>query len=340
LPRLPQNVLDCVFYLYRDRASAERGEGFGGTGFLVTESVPGANFIYGITNWHVAVRDGFSVMRVNTRDGRADIIEFCPEDWLFIPHGDDIAISPSLNLDNHRISVIRRLDFMPPSPLSRHRDIGVGDDVVMIGRFVDHDGGQTNHPAARFGNISVMPTPVQQPTGAVCDTYVIDMHSRTGYSGSPVFVYRAPGNNLAQSQGPIWPSPQEALKRYFADGFFRLLGVHWGQFPEEWEITEKKRKADGESFIVAGNVVTGLSGMTLVVPAERILDLLDLPELKMPREKANKEFMDRGGRASPVAESASKPADVDAKRDEMLRTMLSMPHQPRKPCGPKKVSST
>jgi hypothetical protein len=141
-------VLDCVFYLYKDRASAEKGENFGGTGVLVGDFIEGGNFIYGVTNWHVAVEGGYSVMRVNAKDRRADILEFGPEDWLFVPHADDLAISPSLKLNNHRISVVRRHDLVTSSMAHHHR-IGVGDDVVMIGRFVDHDGGLTNLPAAQ-----------------------------------------------------------------------------------------------------------------------------------------------------------------------------------------------
>lgn len=190
-------MLNCVFYLYRDRESAEKGDHFGGTGFLVgmRSKDHGKLFIYGVTNWHVAVRDGFSVIRLNTRDGDVDVIELGPEDWIYIPQGDDVAISRTLPIqDHHQFSVVLRHMFDAGENRkdwrsSQHRRrIGVGDDVVMLGRFVDHDGGATNRPAARFGNISVMPTPIMQPNRQMRDTYLVDMHSRTGYSGSPVFV--------------------------------------------------------------------------------------------------------------------------------------------------------
>jgi hypothetical protein len=285
VPKIPSNVLDCVFYLYRDRQSAERGEHFGGTGFLVGElgGDPTRWFVYGVTNWHVAVRDGFSVMRMNIRGGGSDIIEFNPEDWRFSPKADDVCISPLLELRQHKVAVISRNDFATTARV-RNKRVGVGDDVVMIGRFVDHDGGATNIPAARFGNISVMPTPVEQATGATRDTYLIDMHSRTGYSGSPVFVYRTPGNNMDLISGPFLPSPEQALRKFFEDGFFMLLGIHWGQFPEEWKIAEK-RSEEARSLMVEGAVVTGLSGMTCVVPADRVLELMDHPELTAQRRR-------------------------------------------------------
>ena len=52
-------------------------------------------------------------------------------------------------------------------------------------------------PALRFGNISTSPVAVKQPTQYREElNYRVDMHSRSGYSGSPVFVYRTPGNTL------------------------------------------------------------------------------------------------------------------------------------------------
>src|SRR5687768_2114902 len=56
MPRIPPKFLNSVFYLYKSEDDAERGEDFGGTGFLV--GVPSRNaghmFVYAVTNWHVA----------------------------------------------------------------------------------------------------------------------------------------------------------------------------------------------------------------------------------------------------------------------------------------------
>ena len=50
-------------------------------------------------------------------------------------------------------------------------------------RFIDHDGGQKNQPALRFGNVSMNPTPIRQDNGVEAEAYCIDLHSRSGYSG-------------------------------------------------------------------------------------------------------------------------------------------------------------
>jgi hypothetical protein len=290
VPRIPQRALDCVFYLYPTRAAAERGEGFGGTGFLVgyVSRDPTLTFVYGVTNWHVAVRDGHSVIRIN-RSATVDILEFDPSEWTFIPNGDDVAVSPAIPLDvrDHTLSSVVFTDTFSTIRKRRH-SIGVGDDVVMLGRFVDHDGGERNQPAARFGNISVMPTPILQPNNVKRSAYLVDMHSRTGYSGSPVFVYRTPGNNLDHSHRRLMHKAEDVLEHYFRDAFFELLGIHCGQFPEELKITEKKAEScESKSLVVEGAVVTGFSGMTFVIPSDAIVDLLELPEVKMKRSDGN-----------------------------------------------------
>jgi hypothetical protein len=75
--------------------------------------------------------------------------------------------------------------------------IGPGEDVFMVGRFMDHDGGAINQPAVRFGNISTMPANIKQPNGVIRPCYCIDLHSRAGFSGSPVYAFRTFGQDLS-----------------------------------------------------------------------------------------------------------------------------------------------
>jgi hypothetical protein len=144
----------------------------------------------------------------------------------------------------------------------------------------------TTGTAVRFGNISVMPQPIPQPTGSLEPSYILDVHSRSGYSGSPVFVYRTDGGDLTRSTQPIYGAR--------AVDFLQLLGVHWGQFPEKWEIeraspSATKPKAaialsDGATISGDATYIIGLSGMTMAVPAWAIRDVLDLPKLTRERE--------------------------------------------------------
>ena len=96
-----------------------------------------------------------------------------------------------IDFDKHKVSYIDQSFFLLPDYhypcvwLEGH--IGPGEDVFMVGRFVNQDGGATQ-PALRFGNISSMPAEMTiQKFRRKRPYYLIDMHSRLGYSGSPVF---------------------------------------------------------------------------------------------------------------------------------------------------------
>ncbi|MGO9621154.1 MAG: hypothetical protein ACLPT6_07090 [Desulfobaccales bacterium] len=282
MPKIPPELLNCAFYLYDNKTNAMSGKNYGGTGFLVaipSERFPHiASYVYGVTNWHIALDQGCSVIRINKLDGTPHIYDFEPSQWEWFPNKDDIAISPllsGLDLNIHAIKAVHIKAFVTEKVI-KENEIDIGDDVFMIGRFIDHDGGPTNAPAARFGHISVMPSPIIQPTGYMGKSYCIDLNSRGGYSGSPVFVYRTPGGNLDETFRTGKP-----FSRVLS--FLNLLGIHWGQFEERYPIVSYKQLALQQSIIKEGEYAKGLSGMTCVIPADRILELLNIQKLKDKR---------------------------------------------------------
>ena len=309
MPRIPDRIIKSVFYLYQTRDDAEKGRNPGGTGFIVQYSEKPGFHLYGVTNWHVACR-GCSVIRLNTQDGKTDIIDLDPSEWHFIPGKYDIAVVPlSLDLKIHEASAVPTRLFVKQEPAFRAQ-VGVGDDAFMIGLFVDHGGTVTNVPSARFGNISMLANAdakIELSTTYFSESYVVDMHSRTGFSGSPVFAYRTFGSQLSenpnqgvpfdnlhidqfqnrsigrQTHNPIYGR----LSGYIGSRqMFCLLGIHWGQFPEAWQLREKsKLKSEGRrDLILDGSYVEGMSGMTCVAPAWQILEVLELPEFIRLRE--------------------------------------------------------
>lgn len=299
MPKLPNDVILCTFYLYPSAKHAEEGRNVGGTGFIVgvpSELHPDQYFTYGVTNWHVACSEGCSVVRVFTKDGRTAILNFGPEDWQFIAGKDDIAAieidAGSLNLNTKFLSTEM---FVTRQHLERE-DITIGEDVFMIGRFMDHDGGLLNVPAARFGHISMLPHgKILTPNGARRESFCVDMHSRTGYSGSPVFVYRTPGSDFT-TQG-----------LNFGNRMLMLLGIHWGHFPELWEITEAEvnpRHVREASLVMDRRFVKGLSGMTCVAPAWGIQELLDIPKFADRRKVIDENLRVQIARSDPSKPSA------------------------------------
>lgn len=309
MPRIPNKLLDSTFFLYSSKEDAEKGSNYGGSGFII--SMPSEawgseiTYFYGVTNWHVAVSGRCYFVRVNTCDGYTEIFEYDSIDWVFDESGDDLAIILlDLDSDKHTIAPIpidliyKKDVLLSPEELN----IGLGDDVFMLGRFVDSDSKKNNQPTARFGHISAMPSPVYNPAiKRSNESYFLDMHSRSGYSGSPVFAYRTPGTNLEYILEHLKPSLQ--------DSKFLLLGIHWGQFKETMPI----KGCENEHVI-------GMSGMTMAIPSWKILDLLQAEKLVKQRriadEKWGRIFEEEGrypGRAVP--ELSVKEDDSSQKED-------------------------
>lgn len=320
MPKLGKKILKSVFYLYKNRQDAEKGENFGGTGFIVgieSEVQKNSHYLYAVTNWHVALK-GNSVIRVNLKDGGVDIFELAPDDWHFIPQKDDIAITSSFPLN----SKIHDYTHIPTSLFCTNEkydelEVGPGDDVFMVGRFINHDGKETNVPAVRFGNISVNPSQIMQPTKYMGDSYIIDLHSRSGFSGSPVFFFRTPANNLDAGSNIT-----------ISSSILLLLGLHWGQFPEYMPLEEVKdmTAAEQNSFITDGKNVKGLSGMTCVIPAWILLDFLNRPEFKKQREEHDMKIRAEHIKNGPPAEAESASNDLpEISGDQILETMLNTP---------------
>jgi hypothetical protein len=132
-----------------------------------------------------------------------------------------------------------------------------GDDVFFLGRFIGHDGVQRNAPAARFGNISMLPEPIRKEDGSAQLSFLVEARSLSGYSGSPVFVYRVPNTAYGPSRGIVNP---------------RLLGVDWGHLRDHKPVLmadKRTPKTEPEREYVEQN-----SGMMAVVPAWRLAALL------------------------------------------------------------------
>jgi len=287
MPKIQQGLLDTVFYLYRNRDDAEKGKDFGGTGFLVgirSKTDDSVHYLYPVSNQHVVCEGGYSVIRLNTKSGGTDILELDPSDWYPHPDREDVAITKPIKLTGeHKFSFMSYEMLCTQTKVSKG-EIGPGDDVFMIGRFIDHDGGVTNMPSVRFGNISIDPSSIKQPTGKIGLSYCLDLHSRSGYSGSPVFVYRTIGSDLT-NLGTL--NAGSAL--------LMLLGIHWGQFPEMWDIEDNQELSEAtiNSLVTNGKSIKGLSGMTCAIPAWEILKMFELEPIKKNREANEKYYMQK-----------------------------------------------
>jgi hypothetical protein len=276
MPRIQDRVLDCVIYLYASKADAMAGENAGGSGFMVAipfEDVPGAIFIYAITNKHV-IEDGngATCVRLNTLDGAMDAFEFKKEDW-HTSKTDDLAVLMMPTIDKvFKVHAIPIECLISPDFVKVH-DVGIGDEVLMIGRFINREGIQKNSPTARFGHIAQMPgDPIQieinKKTFWQEEAFLIETRSIGGFSGSP--VYLIPNKNY-ERRGKQLPTDTASL-----------LGV---DFCHITNGQPAKDMGGHHSENIFFDEHTGVAG---VVPAWKLEALLNSDEEKAKRRASEK----------------------------------------------------
>lgn len=303
MPRLHDSNLLCVFYLYPSVEAAGSGERQGGTGFVVafrSSEHEGMIYGYGITNAHVVRDYGSPVIRFNRKDGSTDVWPLKSEDWITHPDGDDIAVT-WLQADlfkQYDLAYIHAQEMCALKSVIADYDVGVGDDVMTVGRFISHDGGLVNKPSIRFGNISMMPTTISF-RGVDQECYLVETRSLRGSSGSPVFLtmYDAQRRHLNLHPDEAVHPPQNTW----------LLGIACADVPYEEEVNKRTIDEDGyESIEDTNYFALSNSGQMAVIPAWKIYDFLDKDErFVMPRKEGDKAMHDKK-KNSPLRPTAEK----------------------------------
>ena len=257
-------ALSQIVYLYQSVADAEKGARLGGSGFFITLPsmiIPGSGVLFAVTNAHV-IETGNTVIRLNTKDGKFDTFDFSEQEWILHHNREDLAICgmPRLDPNLHQTAEIAPVTF-----LKRHEveafNIGPGDDVFVVGRFINAQGKLRNIPSVRFGNIAQMPIePIEQTRifgKFQQESFLVEARSISGYSGSPVFLI------LHATQ-----SRQRDGLRLHTD-VFRLLGIQWGYIQDREPVRDSLDRPVDTGLNVKLN--TGMMG---VVPAWKLDDLL------------------------------------------------------------------
>jgi|SRR5260370_13801303 len=94
MPRIDDNILLSVIYLYSSVEAAQNGDRCGGSGVLIgvkSPRFPELSYKYAVTNSHV-IREGCSpVIRLNRIGGNFEILPLPTEAWVDHPGGDDLA---------------------------------------------------------------------------------------------------------------------------------------------------------------------------------------------------------------------------------------------------------
>lgn len=276
--RLPDYMLDAVVFVYPSKEAADAGEESGATGFLVgmpSKARPTKGHIYVATNEHV-IRHGRSVIRLNKYDRTTATFDLS-DAWVPHPDGDDLAIAPLEDVTDASLSSrVIHADILLTEVEYRRENIGIGDDVYMVGRFLGHEHRDVNEPVVQQGKIAARITTLTNPeTNHQQVSILAEIRSMSGYSGSLV-VLDPPG---------------------------RVLGINYCHLPVKSFV---KIIEDGEER-ETDYYVTTPSGMAAIVPAWKISDILEMDQLKRQREEEDRRAMNKSTRTKPVLDDGGEP---------------------------------
>jgi hypothetical protein len=278
MPRVNDHIRQVVVYLYPSRKDAENATNLGGTGFLVSMRVERSDWrgshTYVVTNRHVIEEHDARFIRVNWRD-RSKNHAIVEGKWLYHEksgkpdqRGDDLAACEFYqSIADYEFLTVQFREFVTRK-IVKDLDIGVGDDLFMVGRFANHSGTKRNLPTVRFGAIAMMPEEPIIDSGYEQETFLAEIHTVPGYSGSPVFVH-IPADRL-KTEGV----KANASDRAFATDKF--LGIEWCRLKTE---TTRVYLNNAEFNL---NLASGISG---VIPAWKIAELLNCERFARSRKR-------------------------------------------------------
>lgn len=270
-----------------------------GTAFFVSKEDPrlggGRGFGYLVTNKHVVlphVEDGHPCevtrqrIRLNLKtpdpkNGASNFFVTVTTPWVY-PTDDSTDLAVLSYAPNESVFDVRALpmSMFATADVMAKQHIAEGDSVFYVGYFYQLPGNLHTEPIVRQGIIAMIPDePIPTTLGKVGKGLLADAHVFGGNSGSPMFVNLGGVRNGALSLG----------------GGPLLLGVVSGL---------EKEDADAENLqpvVTYDDKITANSGVSFVVPAEQIADLINGPALTAIREDAVKHLPPQPPATSPVA---------------------------------------
>ena len=296
VPRIKDQFIDLAVYIYFSVDDAEDGSAYGGSGFMVDvpfETNNDLHYLYVVTNRHV-IEHSDPVIRLNRKDGTVTCVPTKEEQWIVHPDGDDVAIfhidTEWENWQKLQIATMPIYRFVSRQ-LVIEEDVGIGDDTVMVGRFVNHEGKQRNTPSVRFGNVAMMPKEkIMSKNGFMQESFLVETRSLPGYSGSAVLLYSPCAMNdmserrfgKARNSVNLFSgktTERDLIVDLAAKGPY-LLGIDWCHLLRSSPVTDNDGKALAYEWKVSEN--TGMAG---VIPAWKIAEVLNSEAFMKDRQK-------------------------------------------------------
>jgi hypothetical protein len=305
--RIPDDWLEAVVFLYENEGDARTSSHLGGTGFIIGLTAAGVkgSHPYVVTNRHVA--ESCPVVRVVARDGGVTSVIYDEDEWIYHPDFDDIAVA---RLPANLVPRMIPVGLFMTEALFEELYLGPGDEVFIMGRFIGLDERLENTPTVRFGQLAMgtVERVTSDYTKLSQESFVVEMRTLTGYSGSPTFVHIAgrPGG-IPKSRAS--KSLTDTLAKRNRRGGTWLLGIEWGNLHRYQRVREKIGEGREATYEPIDEPwwVRENSGMSLIVPAWKIRETLMDGRL----QKQRKEAEDRSRELRDAAPSAGTTNERD-----------------------------
>jgi trypsin-like peptidase len=275
---IPQSITATVCFLCVE----DKGKMlYGGTAFFVSkeeEICPDLKWGYIVTAKH-CVEQAFSrygnlSCRMNVKGGGVKFVALPDHSEWSLPDDADVAVLP-FDYDN-----TTDMQFLPPKMLitdeiMKKEDIGLGDEVFMVGLFREVYGKKKNFPILRSGTISSIPDEAfQDPdTGRDYRALLIEVRSISGLSGSPVFM-------ALKRRGVEMHHPPRGF--HAMTHSMLLLGMIRGHWDTEM--------ADSLTDFGTGKIERLNTGIAIVTPIQEVDRILMSDEFKKQRKAEIREY--------------------------------------------------
>jgi len=194
--QIPDEIRKCVGFVCYKTAD---GIKLAGTAFFVGVPWEGSqrSFVYVVTAKHIidAIEtrsvDKIAYLRMNLKDKGAGFIPAAIDKWVSHPRESnvDVAALPWAPSEAKFDYLSLPVKYALTEDIIKQENIGAGDDVFLVGLFVNHFGSERNLPIIRVGNIASMPEEKVHTRYGDVDAYLVEARSIGGLSGSPVFAY-------------------------------------------------------------------------------------------------------------------------------------------------------
>lgn len=272
--RIPDRLLKTVGFVSRYQPDGEGGSYIqpGGTAFIVgVQMAENVVLAHIVTAKHVAkaIENDDGLIAMNGKDGMPLFLRMGSQQWFYHPTEEDsvdVAVLPfgSSRFKDYDIEWIPETAFVTDQKIAEY-DIGLGDELIIIGLFTQFYGHTEVTPLVRTGTLSMMPKDKLPVSGfEPMEAYLAEGRSIGGLSGSPAFVRNTVKMSMQTAAGK--PALMAGLG---SAHFLGLVHGHW-DLPVSFSETQK---------LEAVNM-----GVSILVPAKKILETLYNPELVAMRD--------------------------------------------------------